>query len=131
MQAQCGENLLWQDPWAKGGGLGRCSPFLTASQLYAGAEDTFREGSGWGEESKGPGNSSISFFCVFPLQHSWQPKGLLCPWKASSRLSRQHNREKILGAWKAGLLFKLVLPSASLGEHRAAGFPLAQPAFLP
>lgn len=90
-----------------------------------------RRGEAGGEERRGPGNSYISFFCVFPLQHSWQPKGLLCPWKESSCLSRQHNREKILGAWKVGLLFKLVLFSASLREHRTAGFPLAQPGLLP
>lgn len=86
MQAQCREDLLWQDPWAKGEGLGALFPIShhLTSQLHAGAEGTFKEGSGWGKKSNGPGNAYVSFFCVFPLQHSWQLEGLLCPWKETS-----------------------------------------------
>lgn len=101
------------------------------SQLHAEAEDTFKEGRDWGKKSQDPVNSYISFFCVFPFQHSGQLEGLLCPWKESSHLSRQHNREKILGAWKVGLLLKLVLFSASFRENWTAAFPLAQLGFLP
>lgn len=98
MQAHSREDLLWQDPWAKGEGLGDCSPFLTTSQLHAEAQDTFKEGRGQRKKSKGPGNSYVPFFCVFSLQHSWQLEGLLCPWKGSSCLSGERNREKMLGA---------------------------------
>lgn len=85
-------------------------------QPCVGAEHTFREERGWGKESKYPGNSYISFVCVFPLQHSWQPNRVLWPWKEPSCLSRQHIREKVLGVWKLSLLFKLVLFSASLRD---------------
>lgn len=46
-------------------------------QLHVGAEDTFKEGRGWGKKSKCPGNSYTSSVCVLPLQHSCQPNRVL------------------------------------------------------
>lgn len=69
-------------------------PYCLTWQLHVGAEDTFKEERGWRKKSKCPGISYISFVCVFPLQHSWQPKRVLWPWKEPSCLSSCNTWER-------------------------------------